>query len=137
MKCPTCNSELEFKLTPNNVHYGREDCLICKKFIRWIKNPNSPRNIKVRKYTSKLDIKDILEFHNKKNELCFFCLRDRNQLGQHETMTIDHIEELDKGGTDEIGNLQILCSACMKLKNWARLYMNWHLQKEGNNETNN
>ena len=47
-----------------------------------------------------------------------------------------HIEEIDKGGKDELGNLQIICSACHKLKNWARLYTNWHLNKEGKKDGN-
>lgn len=131
--CPTCRRELIFSLSPNTIHYGRLDCRYCKKFIKWVHNPRIPQ--KKRTSTSKCDIRDILEFHNKKNEICFFCLRTRKQIGIHETMTIDHIEELDKGGTDELGNLQILCSACMKLKNWARLYMNWHFNKEENNES--
>lgn len=26
-------------LTPNLVHYGREDCAKCKKFLRWLPKP--------------------------------------------------------------------------------------------------
>jgi 5-methylcytosine-specific restriction endonuclease McrA len=55
-------------------------------------------------------------------------LRNKNQLGEKETLTIDHIRELDKGGDDALYNMQVLCLACHKLKNWTRLYMNWHLK---------
>ena len=69
----------------------------------------------------------MVAFHKMESEFCFFCLRERKELGVSETMTLDHIKELDKGGVDQVENLQILCSACHKLKNWARLYLNWHL----------
>ncbi len=127
-KCLWCGSKyVEFKLTPQLTHYGRVDCPLCKKFSHWVKNPNKAN---VRTSTSKLSITKILEFHNIKDEVCFFCLRKRDQLGVCETLTIDHIIELDKGGLDEIGNLQILCTACHKLKNWMRLYNNWHVNNE-------
>jgi hypothetical protein len=132
--CPFCNTQgkLVFSETPSNVHYGRIDCLNCNRWVRWVRSPKN--NERKRNGTSKYDIKDVLNFHGKTKEFCFFCLRTREQLGLHETMTIDHIEEIDKDGTDDLTNLQILCSACHKLKNWARLYMNWHLNG-GNDDT--
>ena len=110
-------------LTPNSVHYAKEideD----EKWIRWIPNPNRVGRSK----TSKYEIKDILEFHNMDitKEFCFFCGRNKLQLGNNETLTIDHIVSLDENGKDELGNLQVLCSACHKLKNWITLYMRVH-----------
>lgn len=124
--CLICGSNLVFSLTPFSIHYGRLDCPKCKKWIKWV-----PKNIKDngRSETSKYSISQVIKFHKKDKELCFFCLRTREQLGVKETLTIDHIEELDKDGLDELENLQILCSACHRLKNWARLYMNWHVNK--------
>lgn len=29
-------------LTPHVIHYAREDCLICKKFLRWVPKPENP-----------------------------------------------------------------------------------------------
>ena len=122
--CPICDSKLKYsKCNGDTVHYARLDCPNCNKWIRWMPNPD----IKGRRGTSKFDINDVLNFHNKKNEICFLCLRRRNQLGNKETFTLDHIEELSHSGKDELGNLQILCSACHKLKNWVRLYLNWHI----------
>ncbi len=126
--CPKCKGHLLFTRTQGySVHYGRLDCPKCKKFIKWVKNPNKEER---RRKTSKYEIKDIVEYHNFEEAFCFFCLRTKEQLGEKETLTIDHIKELNEGGTNGIENLQILCSACHKLKNWCRLYVNWHLNKK-------
>ena len=134
MKCERCGSELVFTRTEkHSVHYGRLGCPTCDKWVKWVKNPN---NEGIRTNTSKYDINQIMKFHKFSGEpFCFLCLRNKNQLGEKETLTRDHIIELNKGGKDELGNLQILCFACHKLKNWLRLYLNWHLnKKEGENE---
>lgn len=125
-KCPTCNSLLILTKTENTVHYGMLDCPCCRKFIKWFKNPESKE--KNRDETSKYSIEDIIKHRKMEYPLCFFCLRKQDQLGIHETLTRDHIIEIDKGGDDILDNLQILCSACHKLKNWARLYLNWHFK---------
>jgi len=134
MKCPECGSELIFiKTEEHSVHYGRLDCPTCKKFIKWVK---SPKNEGIRTSTSKYNINNIIKFHHFSGEpFCFLCLRTKNQLGEKETLTRDHIIEVSKGGKDILENLQILCSACHKLKNWSRLYINWHsTKKEGEDE---
>jgi len=125
--CKYCNSNnLIFTKTPNLVHYGRMNCNFCKKFNHWVRNTSLPKNLR----TSKKTVKEVCLFHGIKNEeICFFCLRNRNQLGAKETLTIDHIQELKaNNGDDALHNMQILCSACHKLKNWCRLYMHWHLK---------
>lgn len=130
-KCKYCGSEnIKFQLTPNTIHYGKYYCGHCERFLYWAKNPESPRNNNTR--VNKKTIKEICNFHNFKEEFCFFCLRKREELGDKETLTIDHIKELEEGGEDQLWNMQILCSACHKLKNWARLYMNWHFQENEN-----
>lgn len=126
--CIDCDFPLSFTLTPNLTHFAREDCPKCNKFIRWVKHPDKEG---LRTKTSRHKIKQIMEYHNYQGEpFCFFCLRIHQQLGVCETITRDHIQELDKDGKDELANLQILCTACHKLKNWCRLYVNWHLKKE-------
>ena len=121
--CPICGKELVFVLTPNSVHYGK---LVCPEhgYVKWVKYP---KNEGKRRNTSKYDLRDVAKFHGMKEPICFFCLRNKDQLGENETLTVDHIIELQQGGKDELPNLQILCSACHKLKNWRRLYGNWHL----------
>ena len=137
--CKECNSRLIFSETPNNVHYGRMDCPKCKKWIKWVSNPETRE--KNRTKTSIVNIEQVKTYHKYSKEFCFFCLREKSELGLHETLTLDHIEELNKEGKDEIENLQILCSACHKLKNWAKLYINWHFnnkkeeEKDGDSKT--
>jgi len=127
MKCPWCESKnIKFSKTPKSIHYGRYDCLNCGRWMNWVKNPESIRT-KNPNRKMKLSVEKVCKFHNFKTVHCFFCQRKKEQLGWNETLTVDHIEELDKNGQDEIENQQVLCSACHKLKNWARLYINWHL----------
>lgn len=121
-KCKYCGGEGIFEETLNSIHYGKLKCKDCGKWIKWIKNPEKQGRTK----TSKYDLKRIKEHYKFDKEFCFFCLRERDQLGWDETLTRDHIQELDKGGKDELENIQILCTACHKLKNWMRLYNNWH-----------
>jgi len=132
-RCKYCGSEnLKFQLTPNTIHYGKWFCGHCNRFSHWAKNPDSQRN---NSRVNKKTIKEICDFHKFSEEFCFFCLRKREQLGEKETLTIDHIQEIDKGGENQVWNMQILCSACHKLKNWCRLYMNWQFKKEENGGT--
>lgn len=132
MKCKWCgtNDNFTVRLTPNTIHYAQRICNNCGKHMEWVKDPNSPRSQGTGKYRiGKRKIEQVCKFHKFEKEFCFFCLRTRDELGENETLTIDHIQELNKGGRDIIENTQILCSACHKLKNWARLYMNWHLKE--------
>jgi len=118
------NDKLKFSLTPQLVHYGRQDCQHCGRFCSWVRNPDLPVNARGNKKSPK----KVCDFHGiVGDEICFFCLRERDQLGIKETLTVDHIQEIDKGGKDVIENMQVLCSACHKLKNWMRLYNNWHM----------
>lgn len=126
--CKWCHSKnIRFIKTPKSVHYARKDCEDCGRFLEWVRSPN---NIDRNKRGNKKSVSQVCVHHNLDQEFCFFCLRKRDRLGWSETLTIDHIQEIDKGGKDEIENMQVLCSACHKLKNWARLYVNWHLNDE-------
>lgn len=46
----------------------------------------------------------------KYNFQCLFC-------SSKESLTIDHIKPVSKGGTDVVSNLQILCKSCNSKKN--------------------
>lgn len=133
--CKFCNHSLKLTLTPNSIHYGRLDCEECLAFNGWARNPESPR-FDSKRIGNHADINKVSSFHRMNEPICFLCLRNKNQLGVNETLTVDHIIELDKNGKDEVFNMQILCSACHKLKNWARLYMHWHLNIGRDNNGN-
>ena len=136
-RCKYCNStNLKHETLPeNSIHYAKIICNNCLKWLAWLPNPKSPRNNNYR--ISKKTVSDVIKFHGFKEEFCFLCLRTREQLGNKETLTIDHIKELKNTGEEgnNIQNMQVLCSACHKLKNWLRLYFNWHLNKRGENDT--
>lgn len=122
-KCKWCgNDRLIFKLRPDTPHYGEMRCSHCNRFCYWAKDPENEGRRRNKKET----VEKVCKFHNMKENICFLCLRREEQLGKNENLTIDHIIELNKSGEDIIQNMQVLCSACHKLKNWLRLYCNWH-----------
>lgn len=65
--------------------------------------------------------------HGYEKAFCFFCGRTKEQLGKNETLTRDHIKEVNEGGKDNINNIQILFVACHKLKNWNNTYIRKHI----------
>jgi len=127
-QCKYCGNPLKKRERPDTPHEAEAICITCGRHNHWIKKVT---NEGVRTKTSKHSLRQVCDFYEKKTPTCFFCLRTKEQLGLHETLTLDHIDEVSKGGTDRLNNLQVLCTACHKLKNWARLYMNWHFNKEG------
>jgi len=125
--CPKCNKEnLNFEICNTTIHFGRWDCPKCG-FIKWERFPHKDG---LRTRTSRYKLEQVSKYHNYDEPFCFFCLRNKKQLADKQTLTIDHIKEWNKEGIDSLSNLQILCSACHKLKNWIRLYFNWHYNKE-------
>lgn len=132
--CNVCNELLKLTLTPDSIHYGKLECPNCG-FKGFARRPDSEKIGTTRTLrVGKKEIKDVLNFHKLTKEMCFLCLRKRDQLGYRETLTIDHIDELSRGGEDIIENMQILCTACHQLKNWVRLYGHWHFIKRGGND---
>ena len=65
---------------------------------------NRSKRVQIRNYRSTL--KKLLHKYNFK---CVGC-------GDKEKLTIDHIKPVSKGGTDDVSNLQILCSRCNRVK---------------------
>ena len=113
-------------LTPDTPHYAKE-VDDQGHFIKWVPKP-TPEG-ESRTISTRYTLEQVLRFHKQTDSRCFFCRRMKAQLGSHETLTLDHIAEIgDEGGRDELENLQVLCSACHKLKNWMRLYFNWHMR---------
>lgn len=121
-----CDSEkFEFTRKSNNLE---QSCAKCGKYQKMVpKEGNEGRD----SGSADHSIQDIAEYHDFTEKRCFFCRRSEDQLHGPETLEADHIKELEnEGGEDRIGNLQILCTACHKLKNHQRLYHNWHIHGE-------
>lgn len=121
--CRYCGGK-EFKEIerPDTQHKIELRCVSCGKFWGWkgLNNKNQRKN------SSRYSLRDVVEYHNLPFPFCFFCLRKEDELPPSQTLTRDHILELNLGGKDDLSNIQILCTACHKLKNWARLYHNFH-----------
>lgn len=127
----------DFKLSFENIpspHYAKKICATCGHMIGWAKKPENENKRPKNKY----DILDIARFYNiPLNEImCFFCTRKESELGIREKFEVEHIRQLVDGGKDELQNLQILCTACHKLKNWNITYIRNHLIKRTNGKEN-
>lgn len=107
--------------TPNTVHYAKINCIACKSFIKWQK---APQNIEKRNGCPEPE--RVCERRGFSDCFCFFCGRTKQALGKHETLTVDHIKKIEENGKDEYDNMQVLCTACHKLKHWAELYLRKH-----------
>lgn len=139
--CEVCQSPLMIIHGNYGPHYGKIMCQKCG-FKGWARNPESPKiGTTAEQRIGKRSVMDVCNFHNFTEEFCFCCLRKKEELGICETLTVDHIKELSlakKGeNLDVITNMQVLCSACHKMKNWLRLYLNWHINKKRENGDTN
>ena len=121
MKCKQCGGELSVNPRPDTTHYAELRCKECGRFIKWIPKPFEDIKRKP------ADIRKVMHFYKITKEFCFFCGRTKKELGINECLTIDHIIPLVDGGKDEPCNMQILCSACHRLKHWINLYVTKHL----------
>lgn len=54
-------------------------------------------------------LKQAIELINSVNGVCALC-------GEDKTPSIDHIIPISKGGSDDLSNLQVLCSSCNSKK---------------------
>jgi len=73
---------------------------------------------KNKKRDGKLVKKALDLWTSQKVLLCVLCARTSDELIDGDWFEVDHINPLVLGGRDEIKNLQPLCCACHKLKNW-------------------
>ena len=90
---------------------------------------NNGKRIKTSNYTLPM----IMDYYNLQELQCFFCNRKEKELGKQETFEIEHIIQLEginnKEADDILSNLQILCTACHKMKNWMIIFMKYRSEK--------
>jgi 5-methylcytosine-specific restriction endonuclease McrA len=83
-----------------------------QKFLKWLKTPNGIAYNRARKHRGRTTGKlNILAFYMGCAELGWHCQMCGKELTK-ETVTIDHILPVSKGGTNTIENLQPLCRSC-------------------------
>ena len=88
-------------------------------------------NVSINNKKRHFKIQDISTFHNMSEIKCFFCNRSEKELGNEEHLEKEHIIQLVEGGEDRLENLQILCTACHKLKNWMIYFVKFRTLKPG------
>ena len=48
-ECPDCGcQEVKLVKTPEILHYGKEECAKCGRWIRWVKTPKEVKHMKIR-----------------------------------------------------------------------------------------
>ncbi len=115
--CRFCGRETTpvLQQTPTMIHHGKLLCEHCGAMLRWAKKENN-KNKRTR--TSKYSIEI---------NYCQWCLREKINLGKHETLHLHHMIPLCFGGVDEKENLLTLCTSCHSLAHWSQRYLNHDL----------
>jgi 5-methylcytosine-specific restriction endonuclease McrA len=108
MQCPKCSRLLWFTPRPDTQHYG---CVRCPEHgFLWIPKPSEEKKPR-RKTNSDLASKLPPE----QQSLCAICCRTKTHLASLRpavVLQVHHIWPVEKGGTDDLSNLQLLCSEC-------------------------
>lgn len=98
-------NEITSQISAGNYPYELLDMFLTGLSLKiYEKKPKS--NKRKRKQFNR---KEFLEVLKKSNYKCMHC-------GCDENLAIDHIQPWSKGGSDDIDNLQILCTSCNNKK---------------------
>ncbi len=62
-------------------------------------------------------------------DLCQCCLRPQEFLGDGGRLEVHHVKPVADGGTDDLANIWVVCTACHKEIHHRRTYLNSHLTK--------
>jgi 5-methylcytosine-specific restriction endonuclease McrA len=121
-ECSQCGGN-KFSIELNGPH-AQQKCENCEEHLGFVKQKHNSK-------TAKRDhsVSDVIDYRGFSKEFCFNCTRTRQQLGNKETLEVDHIKELEDGGEDRPKNLRVLCTKCHKQRNHDKLYVKEHLSK--------
>lgn len=121
-KCGCGSEEFTVKYA-EGPHYFSQVCFDCGKHIKFI---GKEKNHGSRTESTEHDIDRVLAVTRQDESRCFFCSRKKEQLGERETLELDHITPVSEGGEDRPENLQVLCTACHKLRHHRETYLFKH-----------
>lgn len=124
--CPSCGSTNFSIKNTGSVHHLQQVCRRCGKQVKFLPNPEKPSS--QRTESTKYKLEHVLAVTKQEEKRCFFCRRKKKHLGKNETLELDHITPLSEGGEDRPENLQVLCTACHKLRHHFELYHFKHLR---------
>jgi hypothetical protein len=117
-RCRFCGHEGPqlVSLETSGQHYARVACAECNRFMRWLPKPDSdPTKYKRQKKHTGLVGKYGQGF-------CEMCLRKEGDLPKGQGLEAQHVQEYAEGGSEERGNIWIICTPCHKLIHWLRTY---------------
>jgi hypothetical protein len=109
--CKKCDLVVPFFIKQNGPHL-QSICTRCNSHIDFIKQNNS--NNRESKHKNLVKEKGI--------DYCEWCLRKREEIPLPGTLEAHHIVEYSNGGTDQLNNILILCTACHKQCHHDRTY---------------
>jgi len=122
VECTECGSN-RFNINLNGPH-AQQTCHLCGNHLGFVKQENNSETAE-RNHS----VKDVVDYRGYDQEFCFNCTRTREELGDKETLEVDHIKEINEGGRDRPKNLRVLCTKCHKQRNHDKLYLKEHLSK--------
>jgi len=114
--CAHCGHVLVIRERPDTIHFGEYWCRNCFSHNGWVKKEQNKDKRPQNKYEA-----------HQLSEYCEFCLRYKQQLGEHETLEVHHKLPIKFGGQDTKANCIVLCTYCHKLCHMTQTYINEHL----------
>ena len=113
--CAYCfSTDLSVELTPNLSHYGKEVCMACRRFLRWIPKPDQERVKRPAAHT------DLVRKYSR--GFCEMCGKQEADLPGRQTLEANHIVEFQEGGDHGRENVSIVCTRCHKLIHLLRTW---------------
>jgi uncharacterized Zn finger protein (UPF0148 family) len=103
-----CNAGAQFVPTPDMTHHGKMICPKCGAWLAWVRKPENEKRRRGLEAPRK-------KFQQAGVDYCQMCLRKRDELPLHVTLSVHHVIEVQDGGTDEPGNMWLVCSICHEM----------------------
>ena len=112
--CPRCgSSERDIEAAPEaSVHYAKEKCAGCGRFIAWMPKPEADRSRR------RAGSKALAEKYG--NGYCELCLHHADDVTR--ALVGHHVIPYKEGGSDDRKNVWVVCGACHALIHHTRTY---------------
>lgn len=108
----------------NPVHGYALRCPNCTKFWGW-----GGLSKELKSSTGKRTETSIWTAKRLGMESCQCCLRSKQFLGDAGALEVHHVIPVSDGGTDDLSNIWVVCTACHKEIHHRRTYFNSHMAK--------
>jgi len=95
-------------------HYAKVVCAGCDRFVKWQSKPVEKKD--PRKRANKNLVADL------GHGFCEMCRRTKEALPLPQVLEAHHVIQVAEGGTDDHGNIWIICTHCHRLIHLQRTY---------------